>query len=342
MTTRTGWLLPRSGAGGQSREDTRLAPIGAMVPTGNLTTRTGVIPTPTPYAVSGTGMTVTVGPGRGVAQGTTTQGAIPSVTTAAESIVLPDGNGVNPRIDLIGVRVYENFYDALGQTLAKIDRVAGTPASIPAPPAAPSAFIPICEVRVEANSSAGVPINWGTAVTDRKWFTVAVGGIQPGPDTTNGVYVGQYRDTGTGLQRWSGAAWVSLFPALTSVYAQSTTTVISSSTSYVDTATVLSTTVVVPPSGKVDIAGVLTHYSNSSGYGYSDLLITGSTSGTLRTPTDVQAMRLSGPGPDVTASYSFVQSGTAGETLTVKWQHRVTTGAIQLSFRAIKAVPLAG
>ncbi len=141
MTTRTGWLLPRSGAGGQSREDTRLAPIGAMVPTGNLTTRTGVIPTPTPYAVSGTGMTVTVGPGRGVAQGTTTQGAIPSVTTAAESIVLPDGNGVNPRIDLIGVRVYENFYDALGQTLAKIDRVAGTPASIPAPPAAPSAKI---------------------------------------------------------------------------------------------------------------------------------------------------------------------------------------------------------
>ncbi|MFC8447680.1 hypothetical protein [Kitasatospora sp. NPDC057223] len=129
---------------------------------------------------------------------------------------------------------------------------------------------------------------------------------------------------------------------MASAYAQSTVTVGTSSTSYVDTSTVLSTTIVVPPSGKVDITGTITHYSNSGGYSYSDLLITGSTSGTLRTPTDVQAMRLSGPGPDITSSYSFIQTAAAGETLTMKWQHRVTTGANQMVFRAIKAIPLLG
>ncbi len=373
MTSRSAWLLPRSGAGGQTREDTRIAPIGAMTPTGALTTRTGVTPGGNPFAVSGTGMTVTVGIGRGVAQGTTTQGPIPVAVTAAESIVLPDGNGVNPRVDLIVVRVYENLYDSLGQTLAKVDRVAGTPAASPSSPAVPAASIPICEVRVEANSSAGVPIVWGTAVTDRRWYTVAVGGIQPGNDTTNGAYDGAYRDRGTanGLERWnsSGTAWESrvylgtagrlvigtdtaLYRAgadhlktddaltvggvmnnLVSSAAEDTGSRTTTSTSLVTVAGLTAPTLVVPPSGKVRVTLITLQRNNGANNTFSSYRAAGSISGTNYAETLTGSIGVTGTN-NVTSTVTRRLTGlTAGETLTVTPYHMVNGGTGTYDYR---------
>ncbi|MFB7672952.1 hypothetical protein ACFC26_16240 [Kitasatospora purpeofusca] len=206
MTTRTAWLLPRSGSGGQTREDTRLAPIGTMTPAGVLTTRSGVV-VGGGYQVTGSGMTATVPTGRCVVQGTTTQGPIPVVTTSAETVAIPDGTG-QPRIDLIGIKVYENVVDASGETIARPIRVAGTPGPSPSAPTPPAAFLTLAEVRVEATSSAGSPINWGTALTDRRTYTAAAGGIHTGGDNAPGAYPGQYRDNVGVIERWDGSTWV--------------------------------------------------------------------------------------------------------------------------------------
>lgn len=374
MTSRSAWLLPRAGAGGQTREDTRLAPVGTMTPSGALITRSGVIPGGTPYAVSGTGMTITVGVGRGVVQGTTTQGPIPVVTTAAESILLPDGNGVNPRVDLFVAKVYENIYDSSGLTLTRIDRVPGTPAASPVAPAVPTASFPICEVLVPANASAGVPINWGTAVTNRKVFTSAVGGINP-DGTTSGLYEGQYRDGGktTGLERYdsTGAAWESriylgtagrvvigtdtaLYRAgadhlktddsftvggtmnnLVSSAAEDVTSRTTTSTSLVTVAGLTPPTLVVPPSGKVRVTLITLQRNNGANNTFSSYRAVGSVSGTNYSETLTGSIGVSGTN-NVTSTVTRRLTGlTAGETLTVTPYHMVNGGTGTYDYRYI-------
>ncbi|MER5350577.1 hypothetical protein ABT093_09625 [Kitasatospora sp. NPDC002551] len=344
MTTRTAWLLPRSGAGGQTREDTRLAPIGTMTPAGILTTRGGVL-AGAGYAVTGSGMTATVGIGRGVVQGTTTQGPIPVVTTSAETVPIPDGTG-QPRIDLIIVRVYENIYDAQGLTLAKTERVAGTPNASPVAPTPPAASIVLAQVRVEATSSAGNPINWGTNLTDRRSWTVAAGGIMPDSSSTPGVYVGQYRDGPTGLERWNGTAWVSQFPPLTSTFAESTTSITITSPVYVAGSPALSATCVVPPSGKVMVIGQTRLYVNAAGASvFAGLHITGSDTIVIRTVADSTALQSVHYATDaiIPGTYSARVTAVPGEVLTAQWQFRVTAGAgAAIDHRNITLFPLAG
>ncbi|MFF0389683.1 hypothetical protein ACFYS8_13470 [Kitasatospora sp. NPDC004615] len=209
------WLKPRGGAGGQTRTDTRLAsgPGGGM-PTGPLTVRSGVVPGGDPFALTGAGMVPTIGPGRAVVQGGgALQGAYPVAVTIAESMsAFADGNGINPRIDLIVLRVYDPEFDAVGTAQVVLERVPGTPAPAPTAPAVPPGATALWEIPVAATASAANPINWSARV-DRRQYTVAAGGVVPGPDTSPGAYDGQLRDRGTatGLERWNGpgAAWES-------------------------------------------------------------------------------------------------------------------------------------
>lgn len=211
MTVRVSWLYPSPGTGGgQSREDTRLSPIGTMWPTGPTTTRSGLIPGGSPMALSGSGMTATIGLGRAVVQGTTAQGAYAAAVTAPHAVVLGNGHASLPRIDVIALRVYDTVYDATGQTIGDIVVVPGAANASPVVPAMPSpTTLPLYRITVPAGASAGGGgLVWGGA-TDMRVYTVSAGGILPA-DTTNanGSYIGQFRDSATGgLDRWDGAAW---------------------------------------------------------------------------------------------------------------------------------------
>ncbi|MDT0432811.1 hypothetical protein [Streptomyces salyersiae] len=212
MSVRSAWLLPGGTEPGQTREDTRLSPVGTMTPTGPMTTRPGVIPGGQPFAASAAGaMSLQIGPGRAVAQGTTAQGAYPVALDAPASVSFDDGDALSDRIDTVVVRVLDGLYDISGSTLATVEIVKGEPSATPAPATLDPACTPLWDVTVHAGTSAGVGgIDWGSALTDRRRYTVAVGGIVPrGALGDAGAYDGQYADIGGTLYRWSAAedAW---------------------------------------------------------------------------------------------------------------------------------------
>ncbi|WP_053913655.1 hypothetical protein [Streptomyces sp. TP-A0875] len=211
MPVRAAWLLPGGAEPGQTREDTRVTPVGTWVPSGELTTRPGIVPGGEPFRATSAGaMDLQIGTGRAIAQGTTAQGAYPVAVDAPETVRIADGDAQHPRIDTVAVRVYDGLYDASGDTLAVVEVIVGEPDPTPAAPVLPAACVPLWDVRVPAGASAGVGgIAWTSALTDRRAYTVAVGGIRPGGRASApGSYDGQYRDTGTDLERWNAAAGV--------------------------------------------------------------------------------------------------------------------------------------
>ncbi|MER7174193.1 hypothetical protein [Streptomyces mesophilus] len=211
MTVRAAWLTNRGdAAGGQTRNDTRLAPLGAMTPAAELTTAPGVIPGGDPFELAATGpMTATLATGRATIQGTGPQGAYPVAITAPEALVFADGDPANPRIDLVVLRIYDTAYDSSGQTFATVEIIPGTPGAAPTPPPTPAGALALYRVQVAAGLSAGTGgIDFPAATTDVRRYTTAVGGITP--YSVTGAYRGQYRDTGTGLQRFTGTTWSGL------------------------------------------------------------------------------------------------------------------------------------
>lgn len=176
-------------------------------------------------------------------------------------------------------------------------------------------------------------------LTNKTLVSPTISGNVPGnPTFTAGEKAGS-----TG--QWTvDAAGKPLSTTFVSSFVTNSVLINNSSAVYTDTATLVQTTAVVPPSGKVLVTGTLSHFENTaSQYSYSDIVITGSISGSLRPPTDVLACRVSGAGPDVTSSNTFIQtSANIGETLTIKWQHRVSGGTAQYTFRSIYAQPLIG
>ncbi|MEO3978764.1 hypothetical protein [Streptomyces sp. CAU 1734] len=109
-----------------------------------------------------------------------------------------------PRVDLVYLRVWDTAVDGAGLAKADVVYLAGTASASPvAPtPAGTMVYMPLATISVPA-SGGGSP----TVSLAVRPVTVAPGGIVPDAAAT-GLYVGQYRDNGTGLQRWSGSAWV--------------------------------------------------------------------------------------------------------------------------------------
>ncbi|MEU7602218.1 hypothetical protein [Streptomyces sp. NPDC041003] len=214
MTVRAGWLLPA----GQTREDTRLVPLGVMAPDGAMTSRDGVIAGGTALAATGVGaMQVQIGVGRALVQGLDAQGAYPVAVTAPETLTIGDGNAQYGRIDAVVLRVYDPQYDNGQQTLARVEIIQGAAAANPTPPTLPNATLRLWEITVPAGISAGTGgITWASALADRRRYTSGYGGIIPrgwGLSFT-GSYVGQYRDNGAGLDRWDGSTWQTLDPVI--------------------------------------------------------------------------------------------------------------------------------
>ncbi|MFF0556156.1 hypothetical protein [Streptomyces sp. NPDC004266] len=218
MPVRSGWLMPT----GQTRQNTRITDIGATTPVNPLGVRSGILPGTYDgkFRVGGlwmssTGpMTATVYHGKAVIQGATTDGAYPVALDEDITITFADGDPLNDRIDLVVVRVYDNDVDALGKYEAGIQIVKGTPAAVPAAPAAPARSLPLFTVKVKKGASAGTGgIDWaGGASTDLRTTTVSSGGILPVYNNAGvpGAYPGQYQDNDNAhfLQRWDGTAWV--------------------------------------------------------------------------------------------------------------------------------------
>lgn len=144
--------------------------------------------------------------------------------------------------------------------------------------------------------------------------------------------------TSTGTMQATGMA---------SAYVENTTATSTSSTSYTATGTVVSTTTVVPPSGKVQVMGRSQMFQNTTAAAlFCTLVVTGSTSGTLRAAADATALKYNadnaGNNGSVPGHESFIITGVAGETLTITWQHRVSSGSGSMDYRSITAVPLLG
>ncbi|MEU7121686.1 hypothetical protein [Streptomyces zaomyceticus] len=218
MALRSGWLQPT----GQTRVATRLTALGATTPANPLASRSGVLPGTIDgkYRVgglwmSGSGpMSATVYAGRAVVQGTNAQGAYPVTLDADTVLTFGDGDPLNPRVDLVVLRVYDDESDNSTRSEAALEIVKGAPKAQPSAPDAPALSLPLFSVRVEKSASAGTGgIAWaGGAVTDLRTTLVGVGGILPVYNNAGvpGSYPGQYQDNDNAhyLQRWDGNGWV--------------------------------------------------------------------------------------------------------------------------------------
>ncbi|MFF8095680.1 hypothetical protein [Streptomyces sp. NPDC016675] len=207
---RSAWLLPGGPSEpGQTREDTRLSPLGTFTPESELRTRSGILAGGNPFSATGAGaMTLQIGTGRAVVQGTDAQGAYPVCLDAPVTLTFEDGAAQFTRIDSVVARVYDGLYDVEGQTLAQVERITGQDAANPSPPLLPAGCLRLWDVAVLPGTSAGVGgINWASALTDRRRYTSAHGGIVPrGVASDVGAYDGQYADFAGVLYRWSASA----------------------------------------------------------------------------------------------------------------------------------------
>ncbi|WP_369145946.1 hypothetical protein [Streptomyces sp. R44] len=218
MPVRSGWLTPT----GQTRQNTRLTNIGATTPANPLASRSGILPGTYDgkFRVGGlwmasTGpMTATVYHGRAVVQGSNSDGAYPVTLDQDMAITFGDGDPLNPRIDLVVLRVYDHDADTQGRYEAVVEIVKGEAKAAPVAPAAPARSLVLFTVKVKAGASAGNGgIDWaGGASTDLRTTLVSAGGILPVYNNAGvpGSYPGQYQDNDNAhfLQRWDGTAWV--------------------------------------------------------------------------------------------------------------------------------------
>lgn len=143
MAVRAAWLTNRGdAAAGQTRNDTRLPPLGTMTPAGELTTGPGVLRGGDPFALEPTGpMTATLGVGRALIQGTAAQGAYPLVVTEPEPLTVADGDPANPRGNLVVLRIYDTAHDDSGQVRPAVEILPGAPGAAPTPPDTPPAAL---------------------------------------------------------------------------------------------------------------------------------------------------------------------------------------------------------
>lgn len=283
MTVRSAWLLTN----GQTREDTRLTPVGTYAPESEMRTRDGVIAGGNPFAATGAGaMSLQIGIGRAQVQGTDAQGAYPVSVDAPVTLTFTDGEAQFTRIDSVALRVYDQLFDQAGQNLATVEIIRGTGSATPTAPSMPSACLRLWDVTVPAGASAGVGgIDWTSALADRRRFTSSYGGIIPRGYglAFNGAYDGQYRDNGTGLERWDAAAgaWKAYPPTPTRplMTAQTAEPTISQTGTFVDftAAQWPRITFTVPPSGAVfvTIGGQVSNKSTTASTAWMSWRATG-------------------------------------------------------------------
>lgn len=127
---------------------------------------------------------------------------------------------------------------------------------------------------------------------------------------------------------------------------ENTASFVTSSASYV--AMDGSTTIVVPPSGKVKIDSFTRMFGNSNlAEMWVSTVVTGSVSGTIRAAADATAMynrqNNSGNNGNAMGAQSFIiTSANIGETLTITHQARANGGTVASDYHGVTAIPLLG
>lgn len=205
------WINANAGAPAYTAAELRQAMALVLQYNGRaMGARGGVRPGGTQLQVSLAGSTITVQPGVACIDPglTTPQGpywvALPAAETPGP---LAAADATNPRKDIVIARVYDNDEDSSGLRLARSEYIAGTAAASPAEPAVPAGAIRLATIDVPA--SPGAP-----AVTDRRPFVVAAGGILPVRDQAerdalsahSGLHV--WRLDLRRVERHDGTSWV--------------------------------------------------------------------------------------------------------------------------------------
>ncbi|MER6527685.1 hypothetical protein [Streptomyces sp. NPDC001508] len=321
MPLRSGWLSED-----QSREDTRLVPLGPLTPTSPVATRSGILPgSPdgqwriSGFTLTGTRgtMSATVSPGRAVIQGTDAQGAYPVALTEYQPLTFTDGAQYG-RIDLVVLRVYDDPYDGLGRSEAVVEIVEGTAAAIPMAPATPPLSLPLYQVVVPAGASAGTTaIDWDTALTNLRTATVGIGGILPvTTDTSAGSYPGQYRDANGQLQRWNGTAWTT-YPVLPAWQDWSPTWTTSSGSA-------------LPAYGNATVSGRYVEFGTTVHMTFSITFGSTTTYGTSATTSDNWRFSLPVTAASVQPHIGYAELGVSNSARATARLYCATTGTFEL------------
>ncbi|MGW6603333.1 hypothetical protein [Streptomyces sp. NPDC055036] len=222
----------------------------AMTNGSPLGARAGVIPGTNGFNVTLSGSALSVGSGSAwvyqAGQG------LYAVTLSSATATLDPAHATLARIDLLYLRVWDTSVDGAGLNQADIVYLPGTPSATPAvpTPAGTQIYLRIATISVPA-SGGGAP---SVSQTVRPW-TVAPGGILPDA-TATGYYAGQYRDNGTGLERYTGSTWKPVGPFLPQQTTQAGEPNYATTGAFVNftTAQWPALTFTVPPSGMVWIS----------------------------------------------------------------------------------------
>jgi hypothetical protein len=123
---------------------------------------------------------------------------------------------------------------------------------------------------------------------------------------------------------------------LASSFVEDTTASSTTSTTYVASSRTLSTALTAPASGRVEVILAVRADNTAGSNTLSDVLISGSTSGTIYSPTTdaaaIQWASTSSAGPFITQRQVTC---TPGETVTVTAQHRVIGSTGNYRYRAL-------
>lgn len=132
--------------------------------------------------------------------------------TSSWSGTLTAADATYTRIDLVYLRVWDDDVDASGLRQGDIVYLAGTPSATPSAPtpAGTQLYMPLATITVPASGGGSASVS-----TSIRPVTVAPGGISP-YSSQDGFYEGQYRDSGSTLQRYTGSAWEDMQKVVTS------------------------------------------------------------------------------------------------------------------------------
>ncbi|MEU8329815.1 hypothetical protein [Micromonospora sp. NPDC048839] len=202
------WIDASSGAPAYSAAELRQNMALALMFDGrNMGARAGVRPGGNQLLVSLAGSTITAQPGvlcldPGLS---TPQGPYWVAIPAAETHTLTAADASNPRKDIVVARVYDTVEDSSGLRLARTEYIAGVANPSPAEPSVPAGATRLATIDVP-KVGGGSP-----AVTDRRRYTAAAGGIVPvaADADISAAVAGRYRhNLATGqLEQDTGTVW---------------------------------------------------------------------------------------------------------------------------------------
>lgn len=167
---------------------------------------------------AGPNMSIDVAPGRAVIDGDdqANQGAYFVRSTGVENVVISPADLVNPRIDLVVLRVRDSNVIGGANDDAIVDVIEGVPAAVPAAPALPASAIPLASIAVPVGmvDVEDADVSDLRAPSSNREFTVVSGWLKVttaerdalAPDPGDVVY----NLTTSLVETWNGAEWIPL------------------------------------------------------------------------------------------------------------------------------------